>query len=205
MFMKTLRILVTIAALALLTRSASAQTKIGLVDLQKVFDGYYKTKAASALLKDEEASLKKQSDALMEQYQKATDDYKKALDDANNQAVSAEEREKRKKSAEANLIEIKRMEDQMTQFKRSAESTLGERLHKMRENILEEIRVVVNAKGKAGGYSMILDTASESRNFTPILLYNNGENDITAGVLAQLNASEPPSSSRPNEKKEDKK
>ena len=202
--MNNLKTLLSIAAVALLAGSASAQNKIGLIDLRKVFDDYYKTKAADALLKDRAADLEKQEKGLKEQYQKAADDYKKALDDANNQAVSAEEREKRKKSAETSLLEAKRMEESINQFERTARSTLEEQQRRMRDNILEEIRTVINAKAKAGSLSMVLDSASESINKTPIMLYNNGENDITAGVLAQLNATEP-ATPKPTEKKDDKK
>ena len=197
------KILLALAATALLTGLASAQTKIGLIDLRKVFDDYYKTKAADSLLKDQAGDLDKQRKSLMDQYQKATDDYKKALDDANNQAVSADEREKRKKGAEANLLEIKRIEESINQFDRTARSTLEERQRRMRDSILEEIRTVITAKAKAGSFTLVVDTASESLNKTPIVLYNNGENDITAGVLTQLNANEPPSTSPT--KKEDKK
>jgi len=196
------KVLLALAAVVLTTGcSALAQGKLAVIDLQKVFDGYYKTKAADALIKDRASDLEKQKKGLLDQYQKATDDYKKALDDANNQAVSADEREKRKKSAEANLLEIKRMEDQINQFDRSARTTLDEQLRRMRENILEEIRTVVNAKAKSGSFSMVLDTAAESFNKTPIVLYHNGENDLTTNVLNQLNATEPQSGSKTSDKK----
>src|SRR5438874_13680765 len=107
--MKIRNSILTVILAALLAGSASAQTKIGLIDLRKVFDDYYKTKAADALLKDRAVDLEKQEKGLKEQYQKAVDDYKKGLDDANNQAVSADEREKRKKSSETSLLEAKRM------------------------------------------------------------------------------------------------
>src|SRR5438552_2443935 len=190
--MNALKVLLIVAVLAFVTSCpAFGQGKIAVIDLQKVFDGYYKTKAADALIKDHASDLEKQKKGLLEQYQKATDDYKKALDDANNQAVSADEREKRKKSAETNLLEVKRMEDQITQFDRSARTTLDEQLRRMRENILEEIRTVVNAKAKSGSFSMVIDTAAASFNNTPIVLYHNGENDLTTNVLSQLNATEP--------------
>lgn len=196
-------------AMACLAGSASAQGKIGLIDLRKVFDDYYKTKAADSLLKDQATDLDKQKKGLMEQYQKATDDYKKALDGANNQAVSADEREKRKKSAEDSLLEIKRMEESINQFERTARTTLEERQRSMRDRILDEIRTVINAKARASNFTMVLDTASESFNKTPILLYNNGENDITAAILKELNAGQPPSNTAPavtpGIKKEDKK
>jgi outer membrane protein len=202
--MNTLRTLIVLAAMASVTLPVSAQGKIGLIDLRKVFDDYYKTKAADSLLKDQAADLDKRRKGLTEQYQKATDDYKKALDDANNQAVSADEREKRKKSAETNLLEIKRMEESLGQFERTARATLEERQRRMRDSILEEIRTVISAKAKVANYAMVIDTASESFNKTPVLLYNNGENDLTTAVLKQLNASEPVSNSKP-ESKEGKK
>jgi outer membrane protein len=199
--MNMTKTLLSLAAVALLAGTASAQPKIGLIDLRKVFDDYYKTKAADTLLKDQASDLEKQKKSLLDQYTKATEDYKKALDDSNNQAVSADEREKRKKSAETSLLEIKRMEDQITQFDRTARTTLDERKDRMREKILEEIRTVVTARAKAGNFSMVLDTASESFNKTPILLYSNGENDMTTSVLSQLNASEP-STPRTSDKKD---
>lgn len=199
--MKTLKIFFASALLALLTLSATAQTKIGTIDLRKVFDDYYKTKAADANLKDRATDLDKERKALMDQYQKVTDDYKKALDGANDQAVSADEREKRKKTAEGKLLEIKETEQNVNQFDRQSRTTLEEQQRRMRDNILGEIRTVINAKAKTGGYSMVIDSAAESINKTPVLLFTNGENDITGVVLAQLNANAP---AVPKETKENK-
>ena len=50
-------IVLGIATAALLAGPACAQTKIGLIDLTKVFEGYYKTKAAKGLLRDQEDRL----------------------------------------------------------------------------------------------------------------------------------------------------
>jgi outer membrane protein len=174
-----------------LTFTAFGQGKIGIVDLRKVFDEYYKTKAADSQLKDQAADLAKESKAYMDQYQKTSEDYKKLLDEANNQAVSGDEREKRKKAAEGKLVEIKELETTIRQFENTARSTLEEKKRQMREKILGAIREIVNAKAKSGGYAMVLDVASESANQTPVVMYNNGENDITAAVLQELNASAP--------------
>jgi len=171
--------------------SAMAQGKIAIVDLRKLFDDYYKTKAADAQLKDQAADLAKESKAYMEQYQKASDDYKKLLDEANNQAVSSDEREKRKKAAEGKLVEIKELETTIRQFENTARTTLEEKKRQMREKIIGAIRDIINAKAKAAGYAMVIDTAAETVNQTPVVPYNNGENDITAAVLQELNASAP--------------
>jgi outer membrane protein len=170
---------------------AAQQGKIAIVDLRKVFEDYYKTKAADAQLKDQAADLAKESKAYMEQYQKASDEYKKLLDEANNQAVSSDEREKRKKAAEGKLVEIKELETTIRQFDNTARTTLEEKKRQMREKILTAIRDIINVKARAAGYSMVIDTTAESINQTPVVIYNNGDNDITAAVLQELNASAP--------------
>ena len=187
-----MKLLLPAVLLACLTLPAPAQTKIATIDLRKVFDDYYKTKAADTRLKEQAADLSKESKTYVEQYQKGTEDYKKLLDDANNQAVSADEREKRKKAAENKLLEIKELEQTIRQFDTTSRTTLQEQRRQMRERILGEIRNIVNLKAKAAGFTLVIDTAAESLNETPIILYNTGENDITAAVLDQLNASAPP-------------
>src|SRR6266478_6559703 len=114
--MKTIKSILCILAFSTLSVCSYGQAKIAIVDLRKVFDDYYKTKSADATLKDRAGDIEKERKALTDQYQKLSEDYKKALDGANDQAVSADEREKRKKSAESKLIEIKELEQNLTQF-----------------------------------------------------------------------------------------
>ena len=75
----------------------------------------------------------------------------------------------------------------------------------MRDSILEEIRTTVNGKAKAAGYALVFDTAAESANNTPIVLYSNNENDITEAVLSQLNAGAPADAPKTQEQKADTK
>lgn len=170
-----------------------AQPRLGVIDLKRVFDGYYKTQAADADLKKRGAELEKDAKALRDQLQKAADDYKRALDEANDQALSADEREKRKKAAEGKLLEIKTHQQTLEDFDRTARTSLAEQERSLREKILTEIRTVINARAKAAGYSLVVDTAAETINRTPVVLFHNGENDLTSTVLSELNAAAPPS------------
>lgn len=185
--------------------SALAQPKIAIVDVQKVFEDYYKTKAADAQLKDSAADLTKEGNAYMEQYKKMGDEYKKLLEEASNQAVSIDEREKRKKLAEGKLVEIKELEATVRQFEKTAATTISERKRQLRDKLLAEIRAVINTKVKAAGYSLVLDASAESINQTPIVIYQSGENDLTAAVLEQLNANAPVTPKSDDPKPTDKK
>lgn len=187
-------LLVTTALVAVSSTTAMAQTpvKIGAVDLKKVFDGYWKTKQADANLKSQAGELDKQRKSMLDAYEKLSGEYKKVLDTANDQAVSADEREKRKKTAEAKLMEMREVEQSVQQFDRTARTQLVEKQRQMRDNILKEIKEAVNAKAKTAGYDMVLDTAGETANGTPAVIFWNGTGDITDAILSHLNANAPP-------------
>ncbi len=184
-----------------MTVPALAQSKVGIINLQKVFDGYYKTKQADATLKERASEFDKQRKDLVEGHQKANEEYKKVLDSTTDQTVSIEERDKRKKSAEAKLREIQEIESQVNQFDRTARTTLNEQQRRMRDAILREIMDVVNVKAKAAGYSMVIDTAAQTVNNTLVVVYSNGENDIGEEVIKELNRSVPVEALKPAEAK----
>lgn len=173
-----------------------AQGKIATVDLRKLFEGYYKTKQADTQLRDRGADAEKQYKTMVDEYTKANEEYKKLVESANDQAVSSEERDRRKKSAEAKVLELNDIEKNLTQFKREKQATFDEQKKRMRDQIVREIRDVINNKARTAGYDMILDNSAESMNGpgAPILLYNNGQNDLTDQILKQLNVGAPPGS-----------
>jgi outer membrane protein len=190
--MQITRLLLALGAAALLVLPASAQTpKIGTIDLRKVFDTYWKTKQADANLKEEAGGLDKERKTMVDQFQKGQDDYKKRLDSANDAAVSTEERDRRKKGAEDDLLKLKELQTNIEQFDRQARATLAEKQRRMRDNLLAEIKEVIKAKAKAGGFTYVLDSAAETINNTPVVLYSTGESDITDDVLKDLNRSAP--------------
>lgn len=206
MCMKTyprlLRALFGLIALLVMTSGALAQPKIGLIDLKKVFDGYWMTRQQNAELKETEAEYEKSRRRLLDDYQRAGEEYKKLLEAANDQALSSDERAKRKTEGERKVLEIREIEQSITQFDRTMRQTLTDQTKRMRDRILVKIREVIDTQARSGGFTMVLDTVAETINQTPMILYHNGQNDITDSVLAELNATAPislpaPTTTRP--------
>src|ERR1051325_9466410 len=196
-----LKIVPGLLLITLLSSSAWAQGRIATIDLKRLFDSYWKTKQADASLKDRAADMEKEHKNMLDDWKKAKDDYQNLLASANDQAVSSEERDKRKKSAEEKLKFIKDTEDTILQYEKQARTTLEEQKRRMRDNILGEIRTLLNSKAKTGGFSLVVDTASESVNNTPIVLFTANDNDLTDAILAQLNANAPTETPKTDEKK----
>jgi outer membrane protein len=186
--MKNLRYLIlTVVLLTATAVSASAQTKLAVVDMKKLFNGYYKTKLAQTSFNNHRADLRKEVKDMADGLDKAQADYKKLLDQANDPAISADERDKRKQAAADKAKEISDSQANFDQFQRRAESTLGDQSQRMSANLVSEIQKAVADKAKAGGYAVVLNSASVET----VIYANAGDNDLTAAVLAQLNAGAP--------------
>jgi outer membrane protein len=187
-----LRKLVPAALLVtMLSGSAWAQARLATVDLQKLFDNYWKTKQASAALEDRRKDIEKEGKNMMDDYKTKKDEYQSLVTASSDPNVAPGERDKRKKAAEDKLKQLKDLEDTIVQYDRQARTTLIEQKDRMRNNILTEIRNIVTAKAKAAGFSLVIDTAAKSGDGTPVFLFTNNENDITAAVLEELNRSAP--------------
>lgn len=187
-----LRIVIpTVLLLVFLSSPALAQQKIATVDVQKLFDGYWKKKQAEAALNDRKTELEKEDRGFLDDLKKSKDDYQKLLDAANDPAISDDERAKRKQAANDKQKQIADSQQTIVQFERQAQVQLSEQSQRMRSNIIKEIQTAVAAKAKSGGYTMVIDSAAETANQTPAILYTDGQNDLTDAVLSQLNAGAP--------------
>ena len=195
-FLRT--IVPAVLLLTLFGGSALAQTKVATVDMQKLFVNYYKTKQAQAAILDLVNQLTKDDNGYKDDLKKATDDYQQLLAQANDQAISADERTRRKQAAAEKLKHLEESRTAIDQFDRTAQSRLDEQRQHMSEKIRADIQSHVDAAAKAGGYAIVLNTASEgisigsaTMNVPSSVIYSISEVDLTAVVLKQLNAGAP--------------
>ena len=181
------------------TATSSAQTRVGVIDVKKVFDSYWKTKQADASLRERGRQLDQTRQRMLEDYKKAAADYKALSDSVNDPVLSATERNRRKQNAERKLAELRELEQSTEQFDLQSRNQLSEQQRIAREGIFREIRERVTAKARLRGFTMVLDTAAETINQTPMMVYTNGDNDLTNEILAEMNggASAPAPASTP--------
>lgn len=187
---KTLLLILSCCVLALGAGAAESQ-KIATIDLRKVFDNYWRTKQADAKLKDDAAELEKDRKIMVDQFQRNEVSYKKLVDAANDPAIASAEKEKRMKDAENELLGLRDLEAKIKQFDTTSRATLGEKQRRIRDNILTEIRDTIKLKVKGAGYTLVIDSAAETPNGTPIILFSTGNDDLTEPVLKDLNMTAP--------------
>jgi outer membrane protein len=169
----------------------AADQKIATVDLQKVFEKYYKTVRSTAALKQEASDMQKERQDMVDTAKKQNSEWQKLLEKADDQAVSAEERAKSKKAAAEMLNEVKTSEQYIQKYDNISGTRLREKERQRRDDIVKEIRIVLNAEAKAGGYTLVLDVSGESANMAPVVLFSSGVNDLTDNLIKELNAGAP--------------
>ena len=153
----------------------------------------WKTKQATTALENRKTELRKEIKDMADGLEKAQTDYKQLLDQSNDQAISTDEREKRKEAAASKAKEINSSKVALEQFQRQAEAQLADQSQRMSGNLVTEIQKAVADKAKAGGYTLVLNSAT-----TEVVVYSDPQTDITDAVLAQLKLSEPVDFSKPS-------
>ena len=189
-FLRTL--FTAVLFLAFLGAPALAQTKIATVDLKQLFENYYKTKLASQAIQDRADELEKDYTSMAADLKKRSDQYEQIVESANDQAVSDDERARRKQEADDQYKQLQDSKAAIDQFDRQAQMTLADQKQRMHDNIMDEIKKLVAEKAKAGGYTLVLDTSGQTSSGIASVIYTDGNNDLTSDALKELNAAAPP-------------
>lgn len=170
---------------------AQAQGKIGVVNLRTIFEGYYKRKLADVKIKERAGELDKELEEKLGRRKAAEEAFTAAAAAAADLTASKEERDRRKEEADKKQLMVKEIEQDIAKFRQQAEAILREQQTRMRTRVLEEINVEIEAKARADGYYLIINKDADDRNDTKVLMFHNGEHDVTQAVLSKLNAGAP--------------
>jgi Skp family chaperone for outer membrane proteins len=178
-----------------------AQTKIGTVDVDRIFKEYKKTREAEAKLNEAKNAAKKEFDERAESYKKALDEINKLNGQLDAPALTAEAKAAKAKERDDKIAKIKNMEREITEFRQTREQQLQQQMGRLREVLLKEIMEVVTEREKAKGLDLVIDKSGASTNgFSPIL-FSPESMDFTTEVIAELNkkgqAGPSPSPSKP--------
>ena len=142
---------------------ASAEEKIGYIELSKVFDEYQKTKDSDKTLADKEGERQ-------EKREKMVDEIKRLKDELSMMSKKGKE-----KKQEAIEKKIGALQD----FDREIRTDLRRERDAMVRDILREIDKVVQEYGKKNGYTLILNDR--------VLLYREEKLNLTDDILKTLN------------------
>jgi len=180
---------IAVAAL-LFTLSAgvfAAEFKLAVIDLEEVFNNYYKTKLTAANLKKQAEMFKAYAKKLDESRQKLYDEFKQLRDESQNLALNKLEQENKRIQAQEKYRQLKAKEAELTQYNQSKFNQLRDERTKMRQDLIEEIKAEVAKRAALAGYTVVMDKSGSSLNNIPVIVYYAPSVDITQSILQELN------------------
>ena len=162
-------------------------SKIAVVDLEKVFKEYYKSKIAEDMIRRQAGVYRTHLNNLANELKTAQEKASDARADALNIGLSGNERLKAEKAAaEAiRIVSEKRAEIELYRSGRAKDMQKLE-IEKRRE-IMADIKAELKKRAAAGGYIYVFDSSGRTVNDQPALLIYPESHDITKEVIRNLN------------------
>ena len=174
-------------ALSMTAGLRAAELKIAVIDMQKAFQEYEKTKTIEIKLNQQMEVFKEYSNQLNQQYQNLRKQYESARDDSQNIAFSSAERENKRQKAQQLYESLKLKEQEMTSYSESRKTQIRDMYTKLRGEVVDEIRKAVHNKAVLEGYTIVLDQSGESLNDVGFVIYVQPGLDITDSIIQDLN------------------
>ncbi len=189
-----IRIAAFAIALSVIAPAAHAEIKLGILDMNRVFTEYYKTKDAEKKLNDQRAAAKKEFDDRVETLKTSMEEINKLNAKIEAPELSADAKEGMLKTREEKVAEARNLDREVNDFKGTRERQLQEQFVRMRKDIIDDIMKVVNTRITDSGYDLVLDKSGLSAGQIPVVVYSREDSDFSSEIIEKLNAEAPKTS-----------
>ncbi len=181
----------TVLATFLSASPAAAQMKVGIVDMNKVFTSYHKTKEAEARLNDARAQAKTDLDSRLETLKADMEAINKLEADTKKPELTADKRDAAIKQRDEKINQVRNLDREIGEFRQTRERQLQEQFMRMRGDIVQDIMKVVDTKVKADGYDLVFDSSGLGVSQVKVVLYAAPSMDFSDGIITELNKNAP--------------
>lgn len=170
---------------------ASAQLKIGTVDMKTVFEKYWRTKEAETKMNEVRSQVKRDLDERVEKRKSLEGEITKLNDELRKPELSGAKKEAAARERERKIGEYQEADKELRSFSMEKDKQLADQTLRIRNGIVDEIKKVVSDRVKSEQYDLVLDVSGNSINNVPIVMYSSEKYDFTKSVIDVLNQDRP--------------
>jgi Skp family chaperone for outer membrane proteins len=174
------------AALALLTPALRAGQR-AFVNMETIFEGYYKTIRANAAFEQKKQDFQDRVDILRDELRSMVGETKKLDEEANNDLLSEDARQESKRKLQLRLERLRAKEEEYRQFRSSGLQELQKTRLSAEEDLIDDLSEFVRKFCREKGYDLVYDVTGKSLNRMPVLLLYPEEEEITDQILKAIN------------------
>jgi outer membrane protein len=176
--------------LALTRFCFAGELKVATVDLQRVTAEYYRAQEVARELELKEVSFVKELEGLRLEGRRLTNEAEDLRKLSLDIALSATEREAKRRSLEMKLADVYEFDARFQEVKRQREVEFQAQSARLRRSVLDEVVAATRRIGEKEGFNLILN-ASKANPVAGDVVFSKDVADVTAQVLVSLNATRP--------------
>ncbi len=183
-------ILLALAATAGTSPRVIAQERgprIVVVQLDRVFNEFYKTKLAGAQIETRKQEIREELKARETQLVALDKELSELRVQINDTALSDEQRGQLRETAADKQLRFNEMQEQARQVAELRNKELEDMSRRMRRGLVEEIREAVREFARVQGYDAVFDASGQTLNGVEALIYFDDKLDITDRVIETMN------------------
>ena len=176
-----------ISLVFMITGAGAQGMKIGIVDMNRVFAEYYKTKDADKVVNEQKEAAKKELETINNDYKKLLDNYQKLATEIKDPAIGEEIRKEKQKEAQEVASKARALEREKKELSDRRQRMLLTEVDRKRKALIEEIQDVVGDMAKKKNYDIVFDKSGLGTRGIPFLLHSKDAVDFSEELIGELN------------------
>lgn len=176
-----------IAVLAVTCMTQVQASSIGFVDMEKIFQEFYKTVKEEIMLQRQMDIFKQYAVGLEKEIDERQRNANKLRDESLNLIYSETVRKEKREGAQKAFLELQDKRRELRDYQNEKKRDLRQEYEKTREQLVAEIKDVVQQEARNRKLQIVLDSSGKTLNGIPAFVYYEPEMDFTDAVVEILN------------------
>ncbi|NLF94392.1 MAG: OmpH family outer membrane protein [Oligosphaeraceae bacterium] len=178
--------LVVLIALAC-TLSALAADKVAYLNMEKVFEGYYKTLQENYQFELQKQDFEDRLQLMQEEFQNSLKEAQKADADSKNELLSQSAREESKRKVGMMMERLQAKREELMKFRQEGYQKLQSTRGVTEEGLIKDLTDQVEKFAQDKGYTHVYEVSGRSLNRVPFLMVYPKDQEITEDVVLLIN------------------
>ena len=174
-------------AVFILAGSSMAADKIVFIDLEKVFNGFYKTQLAKSKVEVQQQDIEAERKVMVDEMTAITAEVDALKKEARDTTLTDEIRDGKRMLYEEKLLKLRTKQKEIEDFTTRRQQQLQLQITRMSQTVMDEIRQTVVEYAKREGLMAVVDNSTR-RAAIGVFIYTHPDAEITDAILKELNS-----------------
>jgi len=184
------KLLLFAVSFLVLAGAAGAAERIVFVDLEHVFNEFYKTQLAKSKVQMQQADIDAERQLMVDEMTQISEEVDVLKKEARDVTLTQEIRDGKRLLYEERVLELREKQKEIEEFSERRQKQIQMQVSRMSKTVMDEIREAIVEYAKQEGLLAVIDSSTR-RAAVGVFIYTHADVDITEAMLAMLNSRRP--------------